>query len=152
MQSLCAHYLFNQWLEFDQTSIDISSGLGKEVIRFRWPWPYFQCHYIINTQKVSLVNAVKSMCAHYLFNQLLVLLDFGDLDFIFSVMPALWNLNFVRKRFYALCGGYRISAAYWQFSFFLKNYLYLLLMLVWYHKSLHPAFWWKNVHKYFLIA
>ena len=38
---------------------------------------------------MSLVNAVKSLCAHYLFNQLLVLLDFGDLDFIFKVMLAL---------------------------------------------------------------
>ena len=65
----------------------------------------FKGHYIINTQKVSLVNAVKSLCAHYFFNQLLVLLDFGDLDFIFKVTPARWNLNFVRKRFYALCGG-----------------------------------------------
>ena len=42
----------------------------------------------------------------------LVLLDFGDLDFIFKVMPALGNLNFVRKKFYALCWGYRISVAY----------------------------------------
>ena len=118
VKSLCAHYLFNQWLEFDQTGTDTSSGWGKEVIRFWWPWPYFQGHCIINTQKVSLVNAVKSLCAHYLFNQLLVLLDFGDLVFIFKVTPALWNLNFLRKRFYALCRGYQISTAYWQFSFF----------------------------------
>ena len=108
--------LFNQWLEFDQTSTDTSSRWGKEVLRFWWPWPYFQGHYIINTQKVSLVNAVKSLCAHYLFNQWLILLDFGDLDFICKVTPALLNLNFVRERFYALCGEYRISAAYWQFS------------------------------------
>ena len=26
VKSLCAHYLFNQWLEFDQTSTDTSSG------------------------------------------------------------------------------------------------------------------------------
>ena len=121
VKSLCAQYLFNQWLEFDQTSTDTSSGWDKEMFRFWWPWPYFQGHYIINTQKVSLVNAVRSLCAHCLFNQLLVLLDFGDLDFIFIYTLALWNLNFVRKRFYALCGGcrgegwYRISAAYWQF-------------------------------------
>ena len=85
VKSLCAHYLFNQWLKFDQTSTDTSSGWGKEVIRFWWPWSYFQGHYIINTQKVSLVNAVKKLCAHYLFNQLLVLVDFHDLDFIFKV-------------------------------------------------------------------
>ena len=47
-----------------------------------------------------------------------ILLHFVDLDFIF--MPALWNLNFDRKKFYALCGGYLISAAYWQFSFMLE--------------------------------
>ena len=34
VKSLCAQYLFNQWLEFDQTSTDTSSGWGKEVIRF----------------------------------------------------------------------------------------------------------------------
>ena len=38
----------------------------------------FQGHYITNAQKVNLVNAVKSLCVHYLFNQWLVLLDFGD--------------------------------------------------------------------------
>ena len=25
---MCAHYLFNQWLEFDQISTDTSSGWG----------------------------------------------------------------------------------------------------------------------------
>ena len=51
----------------------------------------------------------------------LVLLEFGDLDFIFKVPPEFWNLNVDRKKFYALCGGYRISAAYnyWQFQFVL---------------------------------
>ena len=69
IKSLYAHYLFNQWLEFDQTSTDTSSGWEKEVIIFWWPWSYFQGHYIINTQKVSLVNAVKSLYVHYLFNK-----------------------------------------------------------------------------------
>ena len=55
LKSSCAHYLFNHWLEFDQTSPDTSSGWGKEVNRFWWFWPYFQGHYNINTQKVSLV-------------------------------------------------------------------------------------------------
>ena len=50
VKCLCAHYLFNQWLEFDQISTDTSSGWGKEVIWFWWSWPYFQDHYIINTQ------------------------------------------------------------------------------------------------------
>ena len=66
VKSLCAHYLFNQWLKFDQTSTDTSSRWRKEVIRFLWPWPYFQGHYIVKTPKMSLV---KSLCAHYLFNQ-----------------------------------------------------------------------------------
>ena len=34
VESLCAHCLFNQWPEFDQTSTDTSLGLRKEVIRF----------------------------------------------------------------------------------------------------------------------
>ena len=55
VKSLYAHYLFNQWPEFDQTSTDKLLGRGKEVIRYRWPWPYFQGHYIIKTLKVSLV-------------------------------------------------------------------------------------------------
>ena len=33
VKSLCAH-LLNQWLEFDQTSTDTSSGWWKELIRF----------------------------------------------------------------------------------------------------------------------
>ena len=55
VKSSCAHYLFNTGWKFDQTSTGTLSGWGKEVIRFWWPWPYFQGHYIINTQKVSLV-------------------------------------------------------------------------------------------------
>ena len=54
-KSLCAHYLLNQWLEFYQTSTDSLLGQGKEVIRFWWPWPHFQGHYIIKTLKISLV-------------------------------------------------------------------------------------------------
>ena len=30
-KSLCAHYLLNQWLEFDQTSTDTSVGQGKKL-------------------------------------------------------------------------------------------------------------------------
>ena len=54
-KSLCAHYLLNQWQEFDQTSTDTSVGRGKEVIRFCWLWPHFQGHFIIKTLKMSLV-------------------------------------------------------------------------------------------------
>ena len=102
VNSLFAHYsLTNRWNSNKLAQIDTSSGWRKEVIKFWWPWPYFQGLHIINTQKVSFVNAVKGLCAHYPFNHLLVLIDFGDLDFSFKVMPALWNLNFVRKRLYA---------------------------------------------------
>ena len=45
VKSLCSNYLFQQWLDFDQTGIYTSSGSGKEAIRFWWPWPYFQGHY-----------------------------------------------------------------------------------------------------------
>ena len=34
VKKLCADCHFNQWLDFDQTSTDASSGWGKEVIRF----------------------------------------------------------------------------------------------------------------------
>ena len=51
---LCAHYILNQWLEFYKTSTNASLGHGKGVIRFWWPWPYFQGHYIIKTLEVSL--------------------------------------------------------------------------------------------------
>ena len=34
IKGFCANYLINQWMEFDQTSIDTLSGWGKEVIRF----------------------------------------------------------------------------------------------------------------------
>ena len=43
-------------------------GHGKEMIRFLWPWPLFQDHYIIKTPEMSLV---KSLCALYLFYQCL---------------------------------------------------------------------------------
>ena len=52
-KSLCAHYLLDQWLEFYQTSKDTSLRQGKEVIRFWWPWPHFQGHYIVKTLKMS---------------------------------------------------------------------------------------------------
>ena len=55
VKSLCAHYLFNQWPEFDQTNTDKSLGRGKDVFRYWWDWPYFEGHYIIKTLKVSLV-------------------------------------------------------------------------------------------------
>ena len=32
-KSLCAHYVLNQWLEFDQTGTEASIGWGKEIIR-----------------------------------------------------------------------------------------------------------------------
>ena len=68
VKSLCAHYmyLFNQWMEFDQTSTGTSSGWGKEVIRFWWPWPYFQGHYIINTQKLALCALYSFSCISWL--------------------------------------------------------------------------------------
>ena len=57
-KSLCAHYLLNQWLEFYQTSTDTSLGQGKEVIRFWWPWPHFQGHYIIKTKNELCMHSI----------------------------------------------------------------------------------------------
>ena len=106
VKSLCAHYHFNQWPEFDQTSTDTSLGQGKEVIRFWWPWPNFQGHYIIKTLKVSLVCTLISWIKRWNFTSLAQILqwdwgkkwlDFGDLDLIFKDTLALWNSNFDRK-------------------------------------------------------
>ena len=103
VKSLCAHFLFNQWPEFEQTSTDIWSGWGKEVIKFWWPWPYFQGHYIIKTLKVSLVYTLISWINRWNLTKLAQIhnwdwgkkwLDFGDLDLIFKVTPELWNSKF----------------------------------------------------------
>ena len=63
----CGHSIMNQYMEFDQTSTDTSSGWVKEVIRFWWPWPYFQGRYIITTQKGSIVCTLSSFL-HILIN------------------------------------------------------------------------------------
>ena len=70
--------------------------MGKKWLDFG-DWPHFQGHYIIKIPNMSLV---KSLCAHYLYNQWLKFdqtstdthqdrgkkwLDFGDLDLIFKV-------------------------------------------------------------------
>ena len=36
--------------------IQLHPKVGGKLIRFLWPLPYFQGHYIINTQKLSLVS------------------------------------------------------------------------------------------------
>ena len=150
----------NGWNLTIETNTDTSSGWGKEMTRFWWPLPYFQGHYIINTQKLSLVctpsfflhilisiiRNLNTFCINVYIHEMLllqkkkdqgintviviplcnflmsvtlpfflcillnnfrnlVLLEFGDLGLIFKVTPALWNLNFYRKKFYALCGG-----------------------------------------------
>ena len=38
------HSLLNQCMDFDQTCTETSLRQGKEMIRFWWPWPHFQCH------------------------------------------------------------------------------------------------------------
>ena len=48
---------FKQWLEFDQTNTDTSLRWEKDMIRFCWPWPYFQGHYIVKTLKVCTLFA-----------------------------------------------------------------------------------------------
>ena len=52
---LCEDYILNQWLEFKQTSKYSWLGHGKEMIRFLWPWPHSQGHFIIKTLKMTLV-------------------------------------------------------------------------------------------------
>ena len=38
------HSLLNQVMDFDQACIDRLFGEGEELIRFWWPWLYFQGH------------------------------------------------------------------------------------------------------------
>ena len=105
VKSLCAHHLFNQRPEFDQTSTDTLLGLGKEVIRFWWPWPYFQGHYK-DSKSEPCVHSISWINRWNLTNLAQILewdwgkkwLDFNDLDLIFKVTPALWNSNFDRKK------------------------------------------------------
>ena len=118
-KSLCAHYtcILNQWLKFYQTSTDRWLGHRKEVIRFWWPWPHFQGHYIIKTLKMILVCTLISWINRWNLTKLAQIfhwdrvkkwLDFSDLDLISKVTLA-------------LCGGYLISIAYWHFFHFIWN-------------------------------
>ena len=116
-KSLCAHYILNQWLEFYQTSTDTSLGHRKEVIRFWWPWPHFQGHYIIKALKMSLVCTLILWINKWNLTKLAQILhwdggkkwlDFSDLDLIFKVTVA-------------LCGWYLISIAYWHFWRMIKQ-------------------------------
>ena len=95
--SHCLHsYLLNQWVGFDQTCTDTLLGGRKEVIRFWWPWLYFQGH--TSTSKFS--NFYQNLCTPYLLNQMMdsgqtsyikrwdglkIWYDIGDLDQIFKV-------------------------------------------------------------------
>ena len=67
-KSLCAHYLLKQCLEFYQTSTDTSLGQGKELIRFWWPWPHFQGHYIIKWALCAMSRGYLISIAYYLFS------------------------------------------------------------------------------------
>ena len=64
----------------------------------------------------------------YIFGRVKSCLDFGDLDFIFKVTPALWN---VQKR---VSGRYLLN---WTMDF--SQTLYIVWL--WHHKEL-IRFWW----------
>ena len=49
-----------EWVDFDQTCTDTLLGGKKEVIRFWWPWPYFQGHS--STLKFSNFEQNKLVC------------------------------------------------------------------------------------------
>ena len=81
---------------------------------------HFQLHYLYSLIFATLwVNSANDKLVIYDLDLIFILLDFGDLDFIFKVMPALWNLNLDRKKFVG-GGGDLISAVCWQFSFLLS--------------------------------
>ena len=55
-------------MNFNLTGTDALLGRGKEVIRFWWPWPYFQGH--TSTLNVALWPK-KSLSAPYFLNQMI---------------------------------------------------------------------------------
>ena len=62
VKSLCAHYLYNQWLEFDKTSTDTLSGWGKKWLDFG------DLDLISKVTTLSILNKWV-LCAPYLMNQ-----------------------------------------------------------------------------------
>ena len=102
---LSAPYLLNQMMDSGQTSYIVMLGWLKDLIIFWWPWPYFQGHHTIKIVKMSLVctlspepvggflpNLHRNTSGTWERN------DFGDLDLIFKVTPALWMSNFDQKK------------------------------------------------------
>ena len=91
-------------------------------------------------------------CLIFFFRNL-VLLEFGDLDLIFKVTLALWNLIFYRKKFYAFCGGggwvsnkrclltIFILSVWVVRHLFLSFEVFLLLLLVNCFSRLQILFW-----------
>ena len=111
VKSFCANYLFNQWLEFDQTSTDTSLWQGKER-RFWWPWPD-SLHYkdsksepcVYSISWINRWNLTKLAQIHN-WNWGKKWLDFDDLYLIFKVTPAFWNSDFDRK---SLCAHFVLN-------------------------------------------
>ena len=104
-KSLSAPYLLNQMTDSGQTSYIVTLGCFKDFIRFWWPWGNFQGHYTIKTVQMSLVFTLSCEPIHGFWPNLYrnywnmgkKWLDFGDLDLIFKVTPALWMSNFDKK-------------------------------------------------------
>ena len=95
---LCALYLLNQLVDFYQTCTDTLLGWGKEVIRFWWSWPHFEVASCLHS--ISWTSGwILTKCAqtHY-WDGGKKRLDFGDLDLIFKVTPALWNFQILTKK------------------------------------------------------
>ena len=59
VQNIVSVRYLNQWVDFDQTSIDTLFG-GEEVNRFWWPWPNCQGHTLWNVQNRGSVRSILS--------------------------------------------------------------------------------------------
>ena len=57
---LCAQYLMNQLVGFNQNCMDITFGHDKKLNRFWWPWSNFQGHCQTSSTKIK----PKSVCLH----------------------------------------------------------------------------------------
>ena len=65
--ALSAVYLVNQCMDFDKTAKYTLLGLGKEMVRFRWPWPNFKVTTLLRLYKWVYLKLKANQCMD--FNQ-----------------------------------------------------------------------------------
>ena len=101
--ALSAPYFLNQMTDSGQTSYIVILGWFKDLVRFWWSSPNFQGHHTIKLKNEPCLHLspepIGGVWPNLHRNTIRrdmgkKLLDFGDLDLIFKVTPALWISNF----------------------------------------------------------